>query len=584
MSTHSTDDTDESDDAPSTEQLAERLDELEAENERLREAIEEEADDAEEATDGISTTRRGALGGLAALAGVGALTGKSRAQTAAPGSACTWRGDQNAAGYNLLGLGAIGGGLTNDNTVENLAGTDLAIDSDGNLNVDAEAGGEAGLWTEQQDGEVTTAEGQGVDVPAVTTEEQRITKHHDHADWTVYKESSGNYVAIKGDSGGPEFDDPSFSTVMNSVEDNCVDGSHIHLTSRNVDGVREPFVSDGTVNIDKEIRISGEGNPQTRIVGEDGSSHDIFVFGENERVILGGLEWLRIDGNRANRSSGRNVVVKDLTEFFTTRCEIARSPEEGIHYNVPNPSSMHEHIHTWALANSGGDLVLDTNGGELGSFQWTGGWFRNSTEKSVTVPDGAFLTGPIQFDGVRFEGKGVYLRDGSNYQFDNCHWDLEDETIGIELDPVSSNDYQLHCTDGVFKGTNASPESAIKNNGGSNNVYIRNPFLKASGWTQQIVGDQGMFVTNAAGDWKTERQGTATVTSGNTSVTVDTGLTLDNLSFSLELVDVSPHSDLGAASYWYLTDGSGTQFNINLDVDPTQDVTFGWAAKARHEP
>lgn len=157
------------DEADRLDRLAARLDELQAENERLREQIESEPETESSDEPAVTTTRRGALGTLAALAGVGVLSDRATAQSAAPGSACTWRGDQNAAGYNLLGLGAVGGDLTSGNTVSNLAGTDLAIDSDGNLNVDPGAGGEAGLWTEEQDGDVTTSGGQGVDVPSVQT-------------------------------------------------------------------------------------------------------------------------------------------------------------------------------------------------------------------------------------------------------------------------------------------------------------------------------------------------------------------------------------------------------------------------------
>lgn len=75
------------------------------------------------------------------------------------------------------------------------------------------------------------------------------------------------------------------------------------------------------------------------------------------------------------------------------------------------------------------------------------------------------------------------------------------------------------------------------------------------------------------GYW-TENQGTDTVTNGSTSVTVTHGL---DYTPSTEEIQVCPTETLGAASYWYVDTITSTQFNINVDVDPTKDVTFGWS-------
>lgn len=148
-------------------------DDTEALRERIRALEAQVHDDPPQGGPPDATYRRGFLAALAGAAGIGAM-GEVSAQAAEPGSACTWRGDQNAAGYDLLGLSALGGEVANGDTISNLAGTDLAIDADGNLNVNPESGGEAGLWTEEKDGDVTTSGGQGVDVPAVQTDDVDI--------------------------------------------------------------------------------------------------------------------------------------------------------------------------------------------------------------------------------------------------------------------------------------------------------------------------------------------------------------------------------------------------------------------------
>ena len=75
----------------------------------------------------------------------------------------------------------------------------------------------------------------------------------------------------------------------------------------------------------------------------------------------------------------------------------------------------------------------------------------------------------------------------------------------------------------------------------------------------------------------TEKWGSATIVSGQTSITVAHGL-----SFSTPTsVVVTPAEQIGATSaseYWVDTLGT-TNFVIRTDVDPGADVTFFWHAK-----
>jgi hypothetical protein len=71
----------------------------------------------------------------------------------------------------------------------------------------------------------------------------------------------------------------------------------------------------------------------------------------------------------------------------------------------------------------------------------------------------------------------------------------------------------------------------------------------------------------------TENRGTATIPSGSTSIAVT-----HDLEFAPSLQDlyVTPHGDLGAATNFWISNPTATQFTINLDVDPGVNVTFGW--------
>jgi len=72
--------------------------------------------------------------------------------------------------------------------------------------------------------------------------------------------------------------------------------------------------------------------------------------------------------------------------------------------------------------------------------------------------------------------------------------------------------------------------------------------------------------------------GTTTLGSGNTSTTVSHGL---DRAPSIEDVQVTPATTLGAAtSFWVTNLGSGS-FDIKVDADPTQDIEFNWKVDAR---
>ena len=92
------------------------------------------------------TTRRGLM-----TAGAGVLSwlavGQAAGQTNLPRSACEWAGNTDANGYDLLNLNALEGtGITGGERLTNIAGTNLTIDADGNLN--ASGGSSAGALTD----------------------------------------------------------------------------------------------------------------------------------------------------------------------------------------------------------------------------------------------------------------------------------------------------------------------------------------------------------------------------------------------------------------------------------------------------
>lgn len=71
-------------------------------------------------------------------------------------------------------------------------------------------------------------------------------------------------------------------------------------------------------------------------------------------------------------------------------------------------------------------------------------------------------------------------------------------------------------------------------------------------------------------------RGTATLVNGQTSIVVTHGLGWTPAAGDIQ---VTPMEALGAATEFFVDTYTATQFTINVDLNPTQDVDFAWAAQ-----
>ena len=76
-------------------------------------------------------------------------------------------------------------------------------------------------------------------------------------------------------------------------------------------------------------------------------------------------------------------------------------------------------------------------------------------------------------------------------------------------------------------------------------------------------------------EFVTENSGTATLTSGNTSMAIPHGL---DVTPSAGDIMATAMESLGSASYHYIDAYTSTTFNVTVNADPTQDVDFAWSA------
>ncbi len=110
------------------------------------------------------------------------------------------------------------------------------------------------------------------------------------------------------------------------------------------------------------------------------------------------------------------------------------------------------------------------------------------------------------------------------------------------------------------------------------NIVSGNQFDASNGGTGILNIKLGTSTTNTISrnvGWVTEKSGTASITTGNTTVTVTHGLSVTP---TLQQITVTPQTAFGAAAKFWISTPTSTTFVLNLDANPTQTVTMGWRA------
>lgn len=91
----------------------------------------------------------------------------------------------------------------------------------------------------------------------------------------------------------------------------------------------------------------------------------------------------------------------------------------------------------------------------------------------------------------------------------------------------------------------------------------------------RIRNNTGFNSVSSAAAWVGEAHGSASITSGNTSVTVTHGLSITP---TLDQIMVCPQSSLGSAATFWISSATSTTFTINVNANPGATVTFSWRA------
>lgn len=201
---------------------------------------------------------------------------------------------------------------------------------------------------------------------------------------------------------------------------------------------------------------------------------------------------------------------------------------------------------------------------------------------ATSLANGGDVDGLILQNCV-FRGHGATqtLFFGNNTQPSNrviingCRfYDLSLTTGAINFDAVIFGRI-LNCT--FLEASSANTARAVRVGASSSQIFIEGNDmgdLTVAGKITNLATDT--VVRDNVG-YNTDNSGTATVAAASTTVTVVHGLLNTGRTPSEKHITLTPTSSLGAAARYWVSNVTGTNFQINVDVAPGgADATFAW--------
>lgn len=181
------------------------------------------------------------------------------------------------------------------------------------------------------------------------------------------------------------------------------------------------------------------------------------------------------------------------------------------------------------------------------------------------VPSVGGIGGDTDYDWIAVELNGQRCVVSNN----TLRGSLETSSKGLVL---SGECDQSLITGNWIGGCSAT---AIQILSGADDCRVIGNVGKSSGL--MIGGADNIYARgNSPEIWVDENRGTATVSTGSTSITVSHGLSVEP---ALNCISVTPINDMGSATKFWITKTSATEFDINVDQDPSSsNARFVWEA------
>ena len=360
------------------------------------------------------------------------------------------------------------------------------------------------------------------------------------ASYVIFKEGS-TYYAKNGTTGEIEFSGTDAATVIQSA----IDAAPLETT----------IVAKGDMHITSTINISRRVSLIIDNLYIDSDVDGILVGTTDSSTLNLDTTLVKISGTAWFTDSYTHSIIKlqhvrsarvDVGRIFVTT-GMATGDSTGIHLYADGAGTYLNSIKFQEIGGIGTGIKLEctaTSGGFVHPNWFYGGWIwacdtgiKLTTEN--TASDKGLSTNSfyhIEIDGATKMTTGIY-----NEGVDEKFWDI----IFVDM------------------GT----QTRLNNTAGATAKFIGG---QISGGTSYVVNN-GTLICESVKFFVTENSGTATITSGSTSVTVNHGL-----AGTPTIVTVTPSADLGDV---WVDSITSTQFTIHCDSAPSSATTVYWYAE-----
>ncbi len=290
------------------------------------------------------------------------------------------------------------------------------------------------------------------------------------------------------------------------------------------------------------------------------------------------ISHLKIDGNCTNQTSGGGIDANGATNCLFFNIWVHAPFNDGIH------------IHNGTLAGGFGVQSFVTNclfdAGNTSSGNGRGLSLDNTDQIMVMGSVFREMGGTSGSDAVCIRDNnglaaviGCIFTNNNSAKFLNIGKGAGSANSAAGI--YTSNNQHIITgnyfnTDGT--GTNGTQAFIFLDNNTSNSIVSQNVFDTSNGGSGFLVIKLGTGTTNKIGlnyGWTTENSGTASITTGNTSIAVTHNLSVTP---TLQQLFITPQTSLGSAATFWVSNATSTQFTINVNANPAQTVTFGWRA------
>ncbi len=332
------------------------------------------------------------------------------------------------------------------------------------------------------------------------------------------------------------------------------------------------FSISSPINLNGDLVIRGQGIANTNLQLAANANVDLFVYNRAGNEFECNLEYMTLNGNKANNTSGNGintgVGAGTLQDIHLVYVFVQSFSERGILLD-----------NAWGLTMEGcivefcegtGVEVLGGNG-KINACKIG----RNEGQSNLWIRGNEIMVQGVQCwsnNGTGEVAEGIRVSGNRNVIMGCDVYNSDTEPLIL----VAGDDNSV-VGNMLYIGTEAGSAEGVQLHADSNrNLVESNQFIGT--FDNKAVDDNGTgnIVRNNTG-WITEASGTGSVTSGATTDVITHGLSVTPTAADIRIT----FTEQGSNDYgrWWVDSITSTQFTLNVSADPGgNNLDFSWQA------